>query len=223
MSAVFYLVVAAMLAVALAVVLIPLVRHGRREGRPRGVFGTAAVVGVLLPVASVALYLLVGTPATVAGVAPAHEMTVDEAMAGLDARVHAHPDDVQAWLMLGQARSMLKQPAPARDAYEAALKADPSNPSAMVGWAEADSLARGDHRIEGRAFDLLQQAAAREPANQRALWLLGIAQFQHEQFTQAAATWRQLQPLLDPDTNVARAVTEQIAVAEKRATQAGSH
>jgi cytochrome c-type biogenesis protein CcmH len=189
-SAVFYLVVAAMLGVALAVVLIPLVRHGRREGRPRGVFGTAAVVGVLMPVASVALYLLVGTPATVAGVTPAHEMTVDEAMAGLEARVHAHPDDVQAWLMLGQARSMLKQPAPARDAYEAALKADPGNASAMVGWAEADSLAR---------------------------------QFQHEQFTQAAATWRQLQPLLDPDSNVARAVTEQIAVAEKRATQAGSH
>jgi cytochrome c-type biogenesis protein CcmH len=97
------------------------------------------------------------------------------------------------------------------------LKADPKNVAAMVGWAEADSLVRPDHRIEGRAMDLLTGALALEPQSQRALWLLGIAQFQQERYTDAAATWRKLQPLLDPDSNVAQAVAQQIALADKRA------
>jgi cytochrome c-type biogenesis protein CcmH len=132
--------------------------------------------------------------------------------------VKEHPDDAEAWVLLGKTYAMLKQPADSRSAYDHALKADPKNVAAMVGWAEADSLVRPDHRIEGRGFDLLQGALAIEPESQRALWLLGIAQFQQERYTDAAGTWRKLQPLLDPDSNVAHAVAQQIAVAEKRAT-----
>ena len=217
MTYAFYLAAGVMLALALALLLVPIVRHGRRHGRSRGVFALLIAIAVVVPLASVGLYALVGTPSTLGGVEPAKEMDVNEAITALRARLKDHPEDAQGWLLLGQTYTMLKQPAQARDAYDGALKADPTNGAAMVGWAEADSLIRDDHRIEGRALDLLQAAVAANPQNQRALWLLGISQFQHERYAEASATWKTLQPMLDPDSNVAHAVAEQIAQADKRA------
>lgn len=217
MTVAFYLIAAAMLAATLALLLVPLVRQGRRQGRSRGVFALAVVVALAVPLASVGIYVLVGTPKTLAGVEPAKELTIDQALASLQEQLKAHPDDVSSWLMLGQTYTMLKRPTDARDAYDGALKADARNAAAMVGWAEADSLARADHRLEGRSRDLLDAALAIDPQNQRALWLIGISDFQQERFAEASATWKKLQPLLDPDSNVARAVAKQIALADERA------
>lgn len=217
MTFAFYLAAGAMLVLALALILVPLVRHGRRQGRSRGVFALVVTLAILTPLASAGVYLIVGTPSTLGGVQPAKEMDVDQAIAALQQRLKENPSDAQGWLLLGQTYTMLKQPTDARDAYDGALKADPKNGAAMVGWAEADSLVRDDHRIEGRALELLEAAVASNPQNQKALWLLGISQFQHEKFAEASATWKKLQPLLDPDSNVAHAVAEQIAQADKRA------
>ncbi|HEY4293625.1 tetratricopeptide repeat protein [Luteibacter sp.] len=217
MTFAFYLIAGAMLVLALALLLVPLVRQGRRHGRSRAIFALIVAIAVLVPLGSAGMYWLVGTPSTLGGVEPARDMTVGEAIDQLLARLKEHPDDAQAWVLLGKTYAMLKQPADARSAYDHAMKADPKNVAAMVGWAESDSLVRPDHRIAGRGFDLLQGALAIEPDSQRALWLLGIAQFQQDRYTDAAATWRKLQPLLDPDSNVAHAVSEQIAIAEKRA------
>lgn len=218
MKLAFYLVAAAMIAAALALLLWPLVRHGRRQGRSLGVFLLALGIAFALPLAAGALYLLVGTPVTLDGI-PAAEpaLSVDQAMAELRDHLRQQPGDLQGWLLLAQAQAAVHQSAQARDAYGQALSIDPHNATAMVGWAEADSMAREDHRIDGRALDLIKQAVQSDPANQRGLWLLGISQFQHDDYAGAAATWRRLQPLLDPGSSVAKAVTEQIAVAEARA------
>ena len=217
MTLAFYLAAGVMLALALALILVPLVRHGRRQGRSRSVFALVVTLALLTPLASAGIYLLVGTPSTLGGVEPPREMDVGQALAALRQRLKEHPDDAQGWTLLGQTLAMLKQPAEARDAYDGALKADPKSVPAMVGWAEADSLVRDDHLIEGRALELLKAAVAASPDSQKALWLLGISQFQQEHYAEASATWRHLQPLLDPDSNVAHAVAEQIAQADKRA------
>ncbi len=162
----FYAVAVAMIAVALALLLVPLVRHGRRAGRPRGVFILALVVAFVVPLATAGLYKLIGTPATIAGVPkPVDPMQgIAQAITELKARLAAQPNDVEGWLLLGQTYGMLKQPDDARIAYDSALKVDANNGVAMVGWAEADSLARPDHRIEGRGRELLQKAVAADPA-----------------------------------------------------------
>jgi cytochrome c-type biogenesis protein CcmH len=97
------------------------------------------------------------------------------------------------------------------------LRLAPNNAEAMVGWAENDSMTRSDHRIEGRALELLKRAVQLHPDSQRGLWLLGISNFQRGEYREAAATWRLLQPQLEPGSNVAKAVAEQIAVADARA------
>ena len=213
----FYLIAAAMIVTALLLVLLPLVRHGRRLGRPRGVFALAMIVAFCLPLAAIGLYLAVGTPVVLDGVPKSDAgMSIDQAVDELNAHLVQKPDDLQGWMLLGQTYSVMHRAADARHAYDEALRIDPNNSVAMVGWAEADSLLREDHRIDGRAQELLERAVKIDPQSQRGLWLLGISQFQHDKYAEAAATWRQLQPQLDPDSNVAKAVAEQIAVADAR-------
>jgi cytochrome c-type biogenesis protein CcmH len=213
----FYAIATAMVVVALALVLVPMIRRARDEGRPRRIFVLALVITLLLPLAAVGLYLVVGTPVALNGVPKEAPLNIDQAVAELKQHLAQKPDDVQGWLLLGQTYNAMHKGSEARDAYGKVLDIDANNTAAMVGWAEADSVQRSDHLIEGRSLELLQHAVQLEPDNQRGLWLLGISQFQHDQFAEAAATWRKLQPLLDPSSKVAQAVTEQIAVAESRA------
>ncbi len=216
MKLAFYLIALAMIALALAVLLLPLMRQGRRMGRPRGIFALVLVIAFVLPVSAAGLYLLVGTPQALNGVESA-PLNFEQALAELQAHVNNEPDDLQAWLLLAQTRSAMKQPEATRAAYQHALELDPDNTLAMIGWAESDATIRPDHLIQGRARALLERAVTREPENQRALWLLGISRFQQGRYAAAASTWRRLQPLLEPGSSVAASVAKQIAEADARA------
>lgn len=217
MKILFYVIAAAMIAATLLLLLWPLVRHGRAQGRPRGVFVLALGVAFVVPLAAAGLYLSVGTPVALDGVpkqAPA--MDVGQALAELQAHLKAAPDDAQGWLLLAQTTAAMGRSAQARDAYGQLLRLAPDDPVALVGWAEADSMTRPDHRIEGLSRERLERAATLQPDSQRALWLLGISDFQLGRYADAAATWRRLQPLLEPGSNVAKAVAQQIAMADAR-------
>ncbi len=218
MKIAFFLIAAVMVTVALVLLLLPLVRHGRQQGRPRGVFALALIVAFMLPLAAVGLYLAIGTPVALNGVPRAEQgMSIGQAVDELKAHLGQKPNDLQGWMLLAQTYSAMHRQAEARDAYEQAMRIDANNSVAMVGWAEADSLLRDDHLIEGRSAELLERAVKLDPQSQHGLWLLGISQFQHNHYAEAAATWRQLQPMLEPGSNVAKAVIEQIAVADARA------
>jgi cytochrome c-type biogenesis protein CcmH len=216
----FYIAAAVMIAVALALLLIPLLRHGRQAGRPRGVFVLILVIALLVPLGTAGLYGLVGTPSTLVNVPTQAQTALDihKALDELRAHLVANPKDTQGWMLLAQAETEMQQPDQARDAYDHVLQLTPNDADAMVGWAQADAASRTDHRIEGRARDLLLQAVKLAPDNQRGLWLLGISDFQNGQYADAAATWRLLQPQLQPGSSVAQAVAQQIALADARAS-----
>lgn len=207
-----------MIALALAAVLLPLVRHGRRH---RGIFALALAIAFALPLAAGGLYLLIGTPLalndTADTTAPA---TLPQALTELRAHLVQQPDDLRGWTLLAQTSDMMHNPTDARDAYDHVLKLDPNNADAMVGWAESDSMLRADHQISPRAVELLKRAVQMQPDSQRGLWLLGIAQFQQGDYRTAASTWRLLQPQLEPGSRVAKAVAEQITAADARAAGA---
>jgi cytochrome c-type biogenesis protein CcmH len=216
---VFFIAAAVMIAVALAALLLPLVRQGRQSGRSRRVFALTLAIAFALPLSAVGLYLLVGTPAALNGVSAeaAQPLTMQQAIIELRTHLTEQPDDLQGWMLLAQTSAMQHDPAAARDAYDHVLKLDANNAEAMVGWAENDSMTRSNHQIEGRALDLLKRAVQLHPDSQRGLWLLGISDFQRGEYRHAASTWRLLQPQLEPGSNVAKAVAEQIAVADARA------
>jgi len=226
----FFVAAGVMILMALAALLLPLIRHGRATARPRSTFVLALAIAFLLPIAAAGLYFKIGTPAALNPDAAGndHPLTLDQAIAELRTHLTEQPDDVQGWMLLAQTSSMQQDPLAARNAYDHVLKLAPNNVEAMIGWAESDSTSRDNHMIEGRAQDLLKQAVKLQPDSQRALWLLGISDFQHARYREAASTWRVLQPQLEPGSKVAQSVADQIAIADARsgaapASAASSH
>lgn len=195
-----------MLGIALGVLLRPLLR--RRPGARTLRLGTAALLAVALPLASAGLYLLVGDPAALAGV-PAQAAPAPDPGAA--------QRTLQQWLDQAAAAVQAKRSAEARDAYAQALRIDPDNSDALLGWVEADMAQQADFAVGATAHGLLERVLAQQPDNQRALWMLGIGEFQQHRYANAAAHWRHLRSLLPEASPLREAVAQKIAAAEAMA------
>jgi cytochrome c-type biogenesis protein CcmH len=213
----FLIIAAAMVVVALACVLVPMLRSARREGRPRTPFVLALLLALAVPPAVLAMYLAIGTPQALQPAVPDNRADLAAATEQLQASLAKKPGDAQGWALLAQAYAAMGQPQQALDALDHLLKLKPDDPDAMVAWAEARAETSPSHRIDDASRDQLQRALQIDPGHQRALWLLGISDFQRGQYDDAATRWRTLLPLLQPGSKVADAVQQELAAAEARA------
>jgi cytochrome c-type biogenesis protein CcmH len=188
--------------------------------RPRSAFVALLLVALLLPASALLLYRLVGAPAALdganrqpaAGADAAPQM--EQAIAALATRLEQHPDDVEGWALLGRAYQATGRSDEALAAFRRAHEEAPDNPAVTIEYAQALAMSRPDRRIEGESRQLLEGVLAADPANQRALWLLGIADYQVRQYDAAIARWNTLLPLLEPGSTVLSSVKAQIAEAE---------
>lgn len=213
----FLVIAAIMVVAALACVLVPLLRSARREGRPRGPFVLALVLALVTPPVVLGAYLAVGTPQALQPMPVAgNQATLAEATRELQASLQRKPDDARGWALLAQAYSALGQQQQALDALDHLLKLKPDDPDALVAWVEATAETSPSHRIDDASRAKLQHALQIEPTHQRALWLLGISDFQRKDYAAAAKQWKTLLPLLDPGSKVAAAVQQELADAEAR-------
>lgn len=210
----------ALVLLALGFLLWPLLAKTRAQP-PQAALAVGLCVG--LPLLAVVLYGLIGTPAALdARKSTPQElpaMSMDDAVAKLRTHLQQQPDDARGWALLGNAYRTMQRPAAASSAFERALALVPANPDLLVAAVEAASMARADHRIDVTGRERLQRALEASPRHQRALWLLGISQFQADQYAAASRTWERLLVLLDPTTqqSVIASVRQQIANAADRA------
>ncbi len=183
-----------MLAIAGAFVLPPLWR-GKR--------GAAFAVALLLPLATVVLYKQIGNPAAIDPARRNAQPTLGQEVDALATQMRMHPDSLDGWVLLGRSRKEQQRYNDALDAYKQASRLAPKDPGLMVEMAETMTLGDPSHRIQGDALELLQQARRVDPLNQRAIWFLGIAAYQQQHFTEAAATWEPLLTLAPESTRPA--------------------
>ena len=92
MKIAFYIAAAAMIAVALAVLLLPLMRHGRTSTRPRAVFALALVIALVLPLGTASLYLMVGTPVALNTIQAQAPVSMEQALVQLRTHLTEQPD-----------------------------------------------------------------------------------------------------------------------------------
>lgn len=214
----FLIIAAVMVAVALACVLVPLVRSARRHGRPRAPFVLALLIALATPPAVLGIYLKVGTPQALEAVSPAaNRAELAAATQQLEASLAKKPDDPRGWALLAQAYAALDEPQQALGALDRLAKLRPDDPDVMVAWVEASAQVSPDHLIGDAGRARLEHALQVDPTHQRALWLLGISDFQRGDYARAAQRWNTLLPLLDPGSNVAATVKQELAEAESRA------
>ncbi len=221
MNAPFLAACAALIALGLAFVLIPLVGASRGLPQRRGLYALALGLAFVLPLATLGLYRLLGTPAAlVPGAEIARDLTPQQAVADLRRELNAHPGDADGWTTLGQAYATMHQPGAAAAAFAHALKLRPDDADLLVAWAEADSMASPQHYISDLARSRLQRAVMINPEHQRGLWLLGVSDFQRSRYADAVAVWQRLLPLLPAGSQIAQAVSQQVALARARGGQA---
>jgi cytochrome c-type biogenesis protein CcmH len=191
--------------------------------RTRSAFVSALFTLLLLPALAIGLYFKYGNvhaldPAAAAlapNAGPGPDM--DAAVKGLATKLAANPDDVEGWLLLGRAYKSMERFADARDAIKNAYERAEGNIDIQVDYAEALALAGEGRRIQGQARELLDAALKTDPGHQRALWLLGIAEYQQQNYAAAVEFWEKLRALLPPEADVRGSLETQIADARQRA------
>lgn len=213
----FLVIAAIMVLVALACMLMPLLRSARRSGRPRAPFVLALLLALATPPLVLGLYLAIGTPQALQPPPANNQATLADAVRQLQEGLANKPGDAKGWALLAQAQAALNQPQQALDALNHLLKLKPDDPDALVAWVEATADTNPQHTIDDASRTKLQHALQVDPTHQRALWLLGISDFQRRQYADAAQHWKTLLPLLQPGSRVADAVKQELAEAEQRA------
>jgi cytochrome c-type biogenesis protein CcmH len=204
-------------------------RAGSQADRPaaaRAAPGLAAALAVGLPAASLAGYLLVGSPEvmveqTQAKEAAAHaEQDIEELIRTQTAHLAEKPDDALAWVALGATYSGLDRWAEAEQAFAKAYSLEPKEAFIVSAYAEALAINAG-RDLTGRPIELVREALLISPQDEKALELAGIHAFQEKEYGKAAYYFRQLLKALPPDSpyadGIRAAMREAKAISEEAA------
>ncbi len=202
-------------------------------------------LAVLIPVAAVGMYLKVGTPqaisphagmvqadAAASGAANApmgnggdngspHSTSFESirAMAEqLASRLKSSPDDGAGWAMLARSYNVLGRFAEASDAYTRAEKLLPADAQLLADHADALAMSRGQ-KLEGEPVALLQRALKIDPANLKALALMGTAAFDRKDYKGAVGFWGKVVQIAPTDSEFTQSV--QSSLDEARALASG--
>lgn len=132
-------------------------------------------------------------------------------------RLETNPDDLDGWLRLGRARTVLGEREKAADAYERAAALQPADMSIQLRAVEAllDGLAVTEP-LPVRAIGILRRIEAIQPNEPAALWYLGLAAAQGLKPEIARGYWTRLRAMLPPDSEDARMVGAAIGALSPR-------
>lgn len=192
--------------------------------RKRGL-GVAATIALVLPIASIALYLHLGNLEglnAVPHVADSLSSITPEQFEQLTQKLAKHlqdkPDDVTGWTMLGRAYRATGRDADAAMAFGRAAALKPADANLLADQAESLALSR-NKTLAGEPTQLLERALKVDPDNAKALALAGSAAFDRKDYRAAIGYWERL--LKHPETGGELAQALQTAVMEARALSEG--
>jgi len=191
------------------------VENGRAEGRSKV---AAIAIVVMLPLAAIALYVVLGTPE---GLAPddyeppqmSEQQVADQIsqmVSRLAARLEGDPGDAEGWKMLGRSYLALERFADARKAFEQAAELLPADAQLLADLADTIAMTSGQS-LEGRPMELIERALQLDPGNEKALWLGGTAAYERQDYREALGYWQRLYAMQPPGSEGAQAMERNIA------------
>ncbi|MCW8909583.1 MAG: c-type cytochrome biogenesis protein CcmI [Gammaproteobacteria bacterium] len=177
---------------------------------------------IIIPVAAAVLYYqlgefdaITGNVETVTDSMPQPpNMSMEEAITGLKARLKAEPDNPEGWFMLARTYAAIQQYDDAVSAYEKTLELVGENANLLLHYADVVIMSQGG-RMTDKAGDAISKAIQLEPENMQGLWMAGMLASAKSDYKQALTYWYKLDPMLDNDINSQTQLREQIASAEK--------
>lgn len=167
---------------------------------------TLAAIAVAVPVAAIALYLLLGNPAGLNPPEPQQRFSAQEIenmVAGLAAKLEKEPENLQGWMMLARSYRAMGRLAEAEKAFERAEKFIENDAQLLADYADvAAANAQGD--FAGKPARLIEKALKIDPDNLQALWLAGSAAFARADFARAVVHWERLVAQIPPESEDAK-------------------
>ena len=161
----------------------------------------AALLGIIIPTVSVALYWELGNPLAVIhptvsllsaqGNSDSGHQTVEgiEALSErLKKKLEQNPSDGVGWALLARSYAEMGQHSDAVAIYEKAMKLLPDDPQLLVDYADALGMLHG-RKLAGKPELLIQQALKIDPNHVKALMLAGTVAFDRRDFRQAVHYW----------------------------------
>lgn len=176
---------------------------------------TAIGLLVLLPLAALTTYLVIGNPRAVEPAAreARPQMTpeqINAMVARLAEKQKANPGDMQGWLMLARSYKSLGRYDEAVDAYAKAEKVINEDADLLASYAETLALAGGDG-LKGKPRQLIERALKLNPEHPHSLFLAGAAAMEAGEGKKAAAYWERLLPMVEPDSDIEKMLKQGIA------------
>lgn len=181
---------------------------------------TAIVLLLLLPIAAMGGYALLGNPAALDPVntAPQKQMTaadIEGMVAKLAAKMQDNPDDMNGWVMLGRSYKMLGRYAEAVDAYAKAEAFIAQDPELLASYAETLAMASGKG-LSGKARTLIDQALKLDPKHAHSLFLAGAAAMEAGDAKNGIAYWEALLPQVEAGSELDQMLRQGIEEMKKR-------
>jgi cytochrome c-type biogenesis protein CcmH len=194
---------------------------GEKSGSSIHNFWAVGALFILVPVLSISLYSYLGMPAalSVQDLSAQNEQrplpTIDEMVSALEQRMQQNPENVEGWAMLARTYMVMQQYDKAADALYKLRDLVGDSPDVLVDIADAVAMKQGG-RLDGEPVELLRQALEANPAQLKALWLVGMYEFQQGNAAQALVHWRKLEPMLINDPESRQELGRLIARAEQQ-------
>ena len=187
---------------------------------------TAILVGLFVPVLAVFVYAQIGDFNAATGVAvksveiPAGEdgrpkMTIEEAIAKLEQRLKAEPENPDGWFMLAKTYMSTQQYQKSADAYEKVIALVGDEVQLLLGYADALAMSEGG-KLTGKAKPIVEKIMQLAPNSPTVLWMAGTAESQQGNFKQALTFWYKLNPMLDAEPEAQRQLSQLIQGAESQ-------
>ena len=185
---------------------------------------TAAIVVVLVPVASALMYVNFGdlsafNPLARQGADAAHQFSQDELdkMVGrLAERLKTEPDNANGWATLARTYYSMGRFGDAAAAFEKLVELVPDEASLWADYADALAMAQG-RRIAGKPMELVNRALKLDPLQWKALAMAGTEAFDRQDFKGAAQLWEKLHASLPADSPMKQQLAGSINEARSRA------
>lgn len=208
-------------------------KHAGQSARPvRNGLWAAVLIAIAVPVGATLLYRTIGSEQIIALLqqfpSAQHsetaqqsqhqtpQMSVEEMVSQLAARMASQPDDLQGWVMLARSYSVLGRYQEAVPAYRNILRLGGGD-SADILSDFADALAAThDGRFPDEAGTHLTRALELEPGNIKALWLAGHWKNQGGDAAAAIGYWQTAADLMQPQSEDRKVITAQIEQVRQR-------
>ncbi len=191
----------------------------------------AIIVLVALPLASVLLYMALGSRQGLEQTATAgaqqgasHELSkeqIEGMVARLAQRLESNPGDVTGWVMLARSYNAMGRFADAAAAYARVEAGFSQDAQFLADYADTLAMAQGQ-RLDGKPEALIQRALKADPNNVKALALAGTVDFERGGYAKAIEYWRRMLPLLPPDSEMVSSISASIEEAQGKMGQGGS-